>query len=181
MREFPYGAVRLTGGPIKQHFDRIHAHYLALDNDRLLKVFRQRAGLPAPGADMGGWYDTNGFVPGLTLGQYISGLARLGAATGDRAAHDKVARLVAGFGEFIRRADSPYAGPNAQAQWAAYVMDKYVVGLVDAFRLSGVEEAKRLLPITIDKRTRHGQEFLEGWRHDRYRRAATTPNTVHRP
>ena len=151
MREFPYGAVQLTGGPIKQHFDRIHAHYLALDNDRLLKVFRQRAGLPAPGPDMGGWYDTDGFVPGLTLGQYISGLARLGAATGDRAAHDKVARLVAGFGEFIRRAESPYAGPNAQAQWAAYVMDKYVVGLIDAFQLSGVEEAKRLLPITIDK------------------------------
>ena len=68
MREFPYGAVQLTGGPIKQHFDRIHAHYLALDDDRLLKVFRERAGLPAPGPDMGGWYDANGFVPGLTLG-----------------------------------------------------------------------------------------------------------------
>ena len=142
MREFPYGAVQLTGGPIKQHFDHIHAHYLAFDNDRLLKVFRQRAGLPAPGPDMGGWYDTDGFVPGLTLGQYISGLARFGAATGDRATHAKVARLVSGFGEFIRRADNPYAGPNAQAQWAAYVMDKYVVGLVDAFQLSGVEEAK---------------------------------------
>src|SRR5262245_9797773 len=151
MSEFPYGAVRLTGGPIMRHFDRIHAHYLALDNDRLLKVFRQRAGLPAPGLAMGGWYDTNGFVPGLTLGQYISGLARFGAATGDRAAHDKVARLVAGFGQFIQRADSPYAGPNAQTQWAAYVMDKYVVGLVDAFQLSGVEEAKKLLPLTIDR------------------------------
>jgi uncharacterized protein len=151
MREFPYGAVRLTGGPLEQHFDRIHAHYLALDEDRLLKVFRLRAGLPAPGLDMGGWYDTNGFVPGLTLGQYISGLARFGAVTGDKATHDKVARLVAGFGEFITRTESPYAGPNAQTQWAAYVMDKYVVGLVDAFRLSAVEEARRLLPITIDK------------------------------
>ena len=93
----------------------------------------------------------HGLVPGLTLGQYISGLARFGAATGNRAAHAKVARLVSGFGEFITRADSPYAGPNAQAQWAAYVDDKYVVGLVDAFQLSGVEEAKRLLPVTIDK------------------------------
>jgi len=151
MREFPYGAVRLTGGPMMRHFDHIHAHYLALDNDRLLKVFRQRAGLPAPGLDMGGWYDRDGFVPGLTLGQYISGLARLGAATNDAATHEKVARLVSGFGAFIERADSPYAGPNAQAQWAAYVMDKYVVGLIDAFRLSGVEDAKRLLPVTIDK------------------------------
>ena len=63
--------------------------------------------------------------------------------------------IVTGFGEFIRRAESPYAGPNAQAQWAAYVMDKYVVGLIDAFRLSAVEEAKRLLPVTIDKCLRH--------------------------
>ena len=49
MSEFPYGAVRLTGGPIKRHFDRIHAHYLALDNDRLLKVFRERAGSAGAG------------------------------------------------------------------------------------------------------------------------------------
>ena len=52
VHEFPYGAVRLTGGRIKQHYDHIAAHYLALDNDRLLKVFRQNAGLPAPGPDM---------------------------------------------------------------------------------------------------------------------------------
>lgn len=151
MHEFPYGAVKLTGGRIKRHFDHIHAHYLALDNDRVLKVFRENAGLPAPGPDMGGWYDEDGFVPGLTIGQYISGLARLGAATGDKAAHAKVAALVDGWGETMVKASNPYAGPNAQKQWAAYVMDKYVVGLVDAYRLSGVEQAKTLLPIVIEK------------------------------
>ena len=98
MKEFPYGAVQLTRGPVKEQFDSIHAHYLALDNDSVLKVFRQAAGLPAPGKDMGGWYDADGFVPGLTLGQWISGLSRLGAATGDRAAHAKSAALVHGFG-----------------------------------------------------------------------------------
>jgi DUF1680 family protein len=151
MREFPYGAVRLTGGRIKEHFDHIYAHYLALDNDRLLKVFREHAGLPAPGPDMGGWYDADGFVPGLTIGQYISGLARFGAATGDAAAHEKVASLVAGFGEVLRKVEDPYAGPGARDFWAAYVMDKYVVGLVDAYDLCGVEEAKELLPIAIEK------------------------------
>jgi len=151
VHEFPYGAVKLTGGRLKRHFDHVHAHYLALDNDRLLKVFRENAGLPAPGPDMGGWYDRDGFVPGLTIGQYISGLARLGAATGDQAAHDKVAALVRGWGEATVKAANPYAGPKAQEQWAAYVMDKYVVGLVDAYRLSGVEEAKTLLPIVIEK------------------------------
>jgi uncharacterized protein len=151
VHEFPYGAVRLTGGKFKQQFDHIHTHYLALSNDRLLKVFRQRVGLPAPGADMGGWYDVNGFVPGLTLGQYISGLARFGAATGDQACHDKARALVAGFGEFLARTNNPYAGPNAEKMWPAYVMDKYVVGLVDAYRLSGSQQAKQLLPQVIAK------------------------------
>ena len=72
-REFPFGAVALTGGPLKAQYDRIHAHYLALDEDRLLKAFRQHAGLPAPGADMGGWYDPDGFVPGLTFGAAAGG------------------------------------------------------------------------------------------------------------
>lgn len=151
VQEFPYGAVRLTGGLLKQQFDRIHTHYLSLSNDRLLKVFRQRVGLPAPGADMGGWYDANGFVPGLTLGQYISGLARLGAATGDPACRNKARALVAGFGAFLARTDNPYAGPGAEKMWPAYVMDKYIVGLVDAYRLSGVEQAKALLPEVIAK------------------------------
>jgi DUF1680 family protein len=151
VHEFPYGAVRLTGGVLKQHYDHIHAHYLALDNNRLLKVFRQNAGLPAPGPDMGGWYDADGFVPGLAFGQYVSGLARLGAATGDKAVHAKVAALVDGFGKAILTAKNPYAGPKAQEQWAAYVLDKYVIGLIDAYRLSGVEQAKVLLPRIIDK------------------------------
>lgn len=151
VQEFPYGAVRLTGGLLKQQFDHIHTHYLSLSNDRLLKVFRQRVGLPTPGAEMGGWYDANGFVPGLTIGQYISGLARIGAATGDQACHNKVRALVAGFGEFLKRTENPYAGPGAEKMWPAYVMDKYVVGLIDAYRLSGVEQAKALLPEVITK------------------------------
>lgn len=151
LREFAYGKVRLTGGRIKEHYDRIQAHYLALDNDRVLKVFRQNAGLPAPGPDMGGWYDKDGFVPGLTFGQYVSGLARIGATTGDATVHAKVAALVDGFGKAMVRSKNPYAGPKAQEQWAAYTMDKYVVGLIDAYQLSGVEQAKTLLPIVIDK------------------------------
>ncbi|PYU97507.1 MAG: hypothetical protein DMG26_21190, partial [Acidobacteria bacterium] len=57
---FRYSEVKLTGGPLKEQFDRIHAAYLALDEDRLLKLYRLRAGLPAPGQDMGGWYDPGG-------------------------------------------------------------------------------------------------------------------------
>src|SRR6266481_4028640 len=89
---FPYADVQLLDGPMKRQFEENHARFLNLDDDRLLKVFRQVAGLPAPGEDMGGWYDLtgfslergdfHGFIAGHTLGQYVSGLARAYAVTG---------------------------------------------------------------------------------------------------
>ena len=58
---FPYADVQLLDSPMKRQFDENHARFQNLDDDRLLKVFRQVAGLPAPGEDMGGWYDLTGF------------------------------------------------------------------------------------------------------------------------
>jgi uncharacterized protein len=144
--EFDYAEVRLTGGPLKRQYDRIMASYLALDNDRLLKVYRERAGLPAPGPAMGGWYDADGFVPGHSLGQYISGLARLGRATGDAACQAKVSELVAGFAATLGQQNRIFAGPNAEKVWPCYILDKHLAGLIDAYQLSGVTQARELLP-----------------------------------
>src|ERR1700679_3110771 len=101
LRQFDYSEVKLTGGPFAEQYDALHTQYLSLSNDRLLKVYRQRAGLAAPGADMGGWYDLDGFVPGHSLGQYISGLARFGACTADNSCHEKVHDLVSGFADTL--------------------------------------------------------------------------------
>src|SRR5262249_21675451 len=49
---FPYADVQLLDGPMKRQFDENHERFLHVDDDRLLKVFRQVAGMPAPGADM---------------------------------------------------------------------------------------------------------------------------------
>ena len=149
LHEFAYQDVHLTGGPLKEQYDRIHAHYLGLDNDRLLKVYRQHAGLPAPGRDMGGWYDADGFVPGHSLGQYISGLARIGRCTGDQACHEKARELVQGFGAACEANANPFAGPGSEKVWPAYVMDKHIIGLSDAYQLSGFEPARTLLPRMI--------------------------------
>jgi DUF1680 family protein len=146
LEEFDYGAVELTGGPLKQQYDRIHASYLALDNDRLLKVYRERAGMPAPGEVMGGWYGPEGFVPGHALGQYISGLARIGRTTGDAACHAKVRALVEGFAAAFASGGHVYAAPNAEKVWPCYVLDKHLAGLLDAYNLAGVEPARDLLP-----------------------------------
>ncbi len=146
LEEFDYAAVELTGGPLKDQYDRMHAAYLALDNDRLLRVYRERAGLPAPGAPMGGWYGRNGFVPGHSLGQYISGLARIGRTTGDQACRAKVHDLVQGFAATLESRNQIYAAPNAEKLWPCYILDKHLIGLIDACQLSGVEQARALIP-----------------------------------
>ncbi len=153
LREFDYSQVRLTTGPMAEMYRRTQAHFLKLDEDRLLKVYRQRAGMVAPGLDMGGWYDGEGFVPGHLLGQFISGLSRLHACTGDTEAAAKVRRLVAGYGETFERDGKPYASAKAST-WACYILDKYEIGLLDAANLAGVDSARGLLPRVIEAATR---------------------------
>ena len=95
LSEFGYGDVELLAGPMRRQFDENHAFFMKLDDDRLLKPFRLRAGQPAPGEDMGGWYtdspgfdpksDFRGFIPGHSFGQYLSGLARAFFYAGARA------------------------------------------------------------------------------------------------
>jgi len=144
LRELPYAGVQLTAGPFKQQYDALHAHYLSLSNDRLLKVYRQRAGLTAPGADMGGWYDLNGFVPGHSLGQYISGLARIGASTDDQACHEKVRSLVTGFAATLGVDNQSILRPKTNL-WPCYILDKHFAGLIDSATLSHVSESRDLL------------------------------------
>jgi uncharacterized protein len=135
---FPYGDVQLQEGPMKRQFEENHARYLNLDDDRLLKVFRQVAGLPAPGEDMGGWYDLtgfslehndfHGFIAGHSFGQYVSALARSYAVTGDEATRAKVNRLVKGYGETL----DPKARFFVGYRLPAYTYDKLSCGLIDA-------------------------------------------------
>jgi DUF1680 family protein len=149
-QEFAYGQVTLTEGPIAAMYNRMRTHFLGLDEDRILKVYRQRVGMPSPGRDMGGWYDADGFVPGHLIGQFISGLARLHANNGDPASAAKARRLVKGYAETFDRDNNPFAAKKASDTWACYVLDKYEVGMIDAATLAGVDEARVLLPRIIE-------------------------------
>ena len=86
MEPFDYKGVSLDGGPLRRQFDEIRAYYLRIPNDDLLKGFRLRANMPAPGADLGGWYTRDIFH---IFGQILSGLSRMYAATGDPAVGKK--------------------------------------------------------------------------------------------
>jgi DUF1680 family protein len=135
---FAYADVQLLDGPMKRQFEENHARFLNVDDDRMLKVFRQVAGLAAPGEDMGGWYDLtgfslegndfHGFIAGHSFGQYVSGLARAYAVTGSEATRAKVNRLVKGYGETL----DPKAKFFVDYRLPAYTYDKLSCGLIDA-------------------------------------------------
>jgi DUF1680 family protein len=155
LSQFGYGDVTLLDGPLREQFDWNHAFYRALDEDALLKPFRQRAGLPAPGDDMGGWYSwaplsdidarpNNGFAPGHSFGQYLSGLSRSYAATGDRATQEKVQRLVRGFAPAI----TPHFWDDNR--FPAYTYDKISIGMIDAHEFAGDPMAFKALDSALD-------------------------------
>ncbi len=105
-----------------------HRLVLGLDEDALLRPFRVRAGLRAPGQELGGWYDTYAFAPGATFGQWMSALARYYAITGDAATRAKVQRLVRGYAATVDAPRSFYR----HNRFPAYTYDKLVGGLLDA-------------------------------------------------
>jgi len=131
----------------------------ALDEDRLLKPFRQRAGLPAPGDDMGGWYSwapldkldavDNGFAPGHSFGQYLSGLARDYAATGLKSTQEKVHRLVGGLAPAI--SEHFWEGNR----FPAYTYDKLSIGLLDAHQFAAAPNALKALDAALDSVSAH--------------------------
>ncbi|MGH9693962.1 MAG: beta-L-arabinofuranosidase domain-containing protein, partial [Bryobacteraceae bacterium] len=142
LRTFPYGAVQLTGGPLKRQFDENHNFYLHLSEDRLLKIYRQRAGLPAPGENMGGWYDD--FCPGAHFGQYVSALARFSAVTSSRETRAKVGRLVHGYARTLDASGKIFV----DLRYPAYTYDKLVCMLNDAHSCVGERDAAAILQST---------------------------------
>lgn len=135
---FAYSEVELLDSPLQRQFQENHARFLNLEDDRLLKVFRQKAGLPAPGEEMGGWYDGSGFslehndfhafIPGHSFGQYVSALSRCYAATGSEPTKTKINRLVKGYAETF----DPKAKFFIDYRLPAYTYDKLSCGLIDA-------------------------------------------------
>ncbi len=147
LSSFGYSDVQLLDGLLREQFDHNHDLFLHLNEDALLKPFRQRGEMAAPGPDMGGWYDNSdefnagdnfhGFIPGHSFGQYVSGLARAYAVTGSKATQEKVHRLVRGFGETVEASGKFYEGYHLPA----YTYDKTSCGLIDAHEFAKCPDA----------------------------------------
>jgi uncharacterized protein len=141
---FDYHGVALEGGPLRAALDQVRLYCLRIPNDDLLKGFRQRAGLPAPGQDLGGWYTADTFH---VFGQIVSGLARLYAASGDPTCKAKADVLVAEWTRCI--SPDGYFCATAKPNAPHYIYDKIVGGLVDDALYCGNRTAlKHLIRIT---------------------------------
>lgn len=152
LAELPYGAVQLTPGLAQQQFEQTQSVLLGMNVDSLLKPYRLRAGLPAPGPEMGGWYDEvppqptpsggHGFAPGHAFGQWISAMARGYAVAGDPKMRAKAGAILALYelaisGRFY-----------ANFRFPAYTYDKMVCGLSDAHQYCSLDPGFGLLDRT---------------------------------
>jgi DUF1680 family protein len=159
LREFDYADVDLAPGLAQQQFEHTQSILMSLNEDSLLKPWRLRAGLPAPGPDLGGWYDEvpltktesggHGFAPAHCTGQWISALARGYAVTRDLRARARLQRLVELYGAAIS------GRFYTNFRFPAYNYDKMVIGLIDAHRFAAISDAFPLLDRTTDAAEPH--------------------------
>ena len=159
LQEFGYGDVTLAPGPAQSQFEQTQSVLMSLHEDSLLKPWRLRAGLPAPGPEMGGWYDEisldktpsggHGFCPAHAFGQWISALSRGYAADRDPQKLARITRLLDLYGASIS------GRFYTNFRFPAYVYDKAVIGLIDAHQFAGVPQAFALLDRTTDAAQPH--------------------------
>jgi hypothetical protein len=160
MEPFDYRGVTLLDGMLKRQYQATRDFFLKLPEDDILKGFRERAGLPAPGKNLGGWYGgepTLQEFPGLwwaggdtynTFGQWLSGMARMHAATHDEEILDKACRLMREWAKTIEPDGYFYYSRNPRT--FHYTYEKTLCGLVDLYVYGHQPEALSLLERITD-------------------------------
>ena len=159
LQEFGYGDVQLAPGAPLTQFEQTQSVLLQMNIDSMLKPWRLRAGLPAPGPEMGGWYDEvsldktpsggHGFAPAHSFGQWISAMARGYAVTHDPKNRAKVEQILALYQPAIS------GRFYANFRFPAYNYDKTVCGLIDAHTYCGLDPNFALLNQVSDAAVPH--------------------------
>ena len=145
LEPFDYHGVRLLESRWQKQYQQTRDFYLKLSDDDALIGFRQRAGLPAPGHSLEGWYGNDGFN---VFPQWLSGMARMAAATGDKAIGEKAHNLMLEWAKTIE--PDGYFYYSRKPTTYHYTYDKTVCGLVDLCRYGGYEDALPLLEKITD-------------------------------
>ena len=155
LQEFSYSNVAIHSPLHEDQLRNTHSVLLNLSEDSMLKPLRAMSGQPAPGAEMGGWYEyvpdfhykngsETGFAPACHFGQWVSALARDYAITQDPATREKVLRLNRLYAKTI----TPEFYRNNR--FPAYCYDKFVCGLIDSHAFVHDPDALAILNHTTD-------------------------------
>jgi uncharacterized protein len=162
-RPVPLTRVRITGGPLRRAQDADRKYLLELEPDRMLALYRARAGLPAKATPYGGWDGPGRNLTGHIAGHYLSAVSLMYAATGDSRFKDRAHYLVrelalvqakngdgylsaleGGREAFaaLSRGEIRSAAFDLNGLWSPwYTLHKAFAGLRDAHRHTGSEEA----------------------------------------
>ncbi len=174
LTEFGYGDVLMASDVHESQLHNTHSVLMDLSDDSLLKPLRAMSGMPAPGEELGGWYQyvpapewdyhngDVGFAPACTFGQWVSALARAYAITGDEATREKVLRLNRLYAQTIT------ADFYKKNRFPAYTYDKFVIGLLDSHTLAHDPQALAILEqttnVALPQLPGHAVEHGVSWR-----------------
>lgn len=139
LQPFDYQGVRLRDSRWLEQVQLARDFYTRLSSDDILHGYRKAAGLPAPGAPLGGWLEVNS---NSVFGQWLSGMARLSRATDDGELRAKGVQLMTEWGRTLK--------PDGDAGMSHYAYDKLMCGLVDQYLHAGAAGAVPLMERVTD-------------------------------
>ncbi len=148
---FNLGQVKLLPSPFERAMKVNQKYLLALDADRMLWPYHERAGLPIKGERYGGWELKD--IVGQTAGHYMSALSLMYASSGDNRFKDRVDYIVSEIAKAQQKHGDGYTGPVRPEVWKNifsgdlkahkwgvgggyvpwYVIHKTFAGLIDAY------------------------------------------------
>ena len=138
LRNLDYLGVELFAGRWRRQFEENGQWLLALDENRLLRTFRDKAGIASDVPVYPGWYGKNG----ATFGQYVTAMCKMYHITRDVRYKAKALRLLNGWAETLSEDGHPnYAGDSD-----CYPFDKLLTALLDADAYLGWTQA---LPLAL--------------------------------
>src|SRR5688500_977160 len=117
LHTFPLSSVRLSEGPFKEAMATDLKYMLAINPDRLLEPYLKDAGITPKANQYGNWEGTG--LDGHIGGHYLSALAAVYAATGNKEAIQRLDYMLTWLDSCQRKNGDGYIGgtPGGKAMW----------------------------------------------------------------
>lgn len=160
VQPFPLGSVQLTAGRWRENMDRTLAYLRFIDPDRLLYNFRSNHGLSTRGAEQCyGWEAPDFEFRSHSQGHFLSAWAQAYAVTGESVFLDRLVYMVgelakcqiaptsyrAGYLSGFPESDFDTVETGIRKGVPYYCVHKTLAGLLDAWRLTGLTQARDVL------------------------------------